>query len=596
MNHTRITKVMVESLPTNKELLLELLPNVMKQVIKFDNMILSNCHKLGVERSSAFQNNSNTIISLLFNVCFQDKDLFNDFLVKMKGFDFLLKRLFSKSDDSNSPHEEKKGDEEEEIITTGNGANQEEEFKIENLFEDPSKPDSSSPSKPEEDKKDGKIKEKKSIDKVNFTDAGKTMKLIQSSIGVENQSQDWVMYKNGQRNRVLYKHIDKTCKSDFIMRFECSDVIEVSDIQMGLIYYWGNYDQDMHYEPMQVFCEGGMTKSQIDWAVPLRLADDGGYRQSAVNVYGTNFAHFNSMNYDNEEYKNNPSSIITNKLNDKKQIYKAKYITFRLRRPEICCLESSMFSTVLSKTMSYGFTFFSVQGVYPDTYLPIKTALLDVQKENTLEILSECCSGDLSETFSVIANDKEVIEGFKNSIGKLSQLLEQKEYLIKPIFIALCSQNCEMAEWIIDRFLDINANQKQIRLIGEIVQKDQSKAVERVKKIINFILKHTDSEEVKNMESLSDIIEIFTFFQGMTEKIDIEYNIKSVDKILDKTLDCNEEIQELILSFILYLFELSKPTKDEIMSSEEIVQYLVDTEEGEYEEKTGLKMRLASTL
>jgi hypothetical protein len=391
MQHSRITKSIVDNLPTNKAMILELLPNVMKRVIAFDNMILKNCHKLGIERSSSFQNNSNAIISILFNVCFKDKDLFNDFLVKMNGFDFFLQRLFSKSEAREVKKEETKGgDDEEEIIDTGIKIDFDSPESIENLFEQEAKVvvtavDANNQPVAKEDKS----KEKKGIDKVNLSDAGKTMKLIQSTLGVENQTQDWVMYKNGQRNRILFKLIDKSAKSDFIMKFECTDVIEVSDIQMGLIYYWGNYDQDMHYEPMQVFCEGGMTKSDIDWSVPLRLADDGGYRQSAVNVYGANLANFQSMNFDVERYNKDPFSVILNKLKNKGEVYRAKYITFRLRRPEISCLESSMFSTVLTKSMSYGFTFFSVQGTYPDSYIPLKSALLDVQKENTLEILSE---------------------------------------------------------------------------------------------------------------------------------------------------------------------------------------------------------------
>lgn len=345
MQHSKIIKSIVDKLPTNKELILELLPNVMKQVIKFDNIILRNCHKLGIERSSALQNNSNTIIGLLFNVCFKDKGLFNDFLVKMKGFDFFLQRLFSKSDVSDSTNEETKGDEDEETIITDTMPEEDVFDTIENLFEKEPKvsiPSSNSVqvslalNNKDENAQDDKAKEKKTIDKINMTDAGKTMKLIQSSLGVENQTQDWVMYKNGQRNRILFKLIDKNSKSDFIMKFECTDTIEVSDIQMGLIYYWGNYDQDMHYEPMQVFCEGGMTKNEIDWSVPLRLADDGGYRQSAVNVYGANFSNFTSMNYDIEKYNKNPSSVITSKLKERSQVYKAKFITFRLRRPEIC--------------------------------------------------------------------------------------------------------------------------------------------------------------------------------------------------------------------------------------------------------------------
>jgi hypothetical protein len=50
-------------------------------------------------------------------VCFNDKELFNNFLVKMKGFDFLLQRLFSKSDKESAKEESK--DDEEETIDTG---------------------------------------------------------------------------------------------------------------------------------------------------------------------------------------------------------------------------------------------------------------------------------------------------------------------------------------------------------------------------------------------------------------------------------------------------------------------------------------------
>ena len=43
-----------------------------------------------------------------------------------------------------------------------------------------------------------KSKEKKGINKVNLTDSGKTMILIQLFIGIETQTQDWVQYKNDQ--------------------------------------------------------------------------------------------------------------------------------------------------------------------------------------------------------------------------------------------------------------------------------------------------------------------------------------------------------------------------------------------------------------
>jgi len=52
----------------------------------------------------------------------------------------------------------------------------------------------------------------------------------------------------------------------------------------------------------------------------MKLADDGGYKQSAVNVYGSNFTKFKSMNFDVEKYTENPSSVIESKIKEKSEI------------------------------------------------------------------------------------------------------------------------------------------------------------------------------------------------------------------------------------------------------------------------------------
>lgn len=43
---------------------------------------------------------------------------------------------------------------------------------------------------------------------------------------------------------------------------------------------------------------------------------------------------------------------------------------------------------------------------------------------------------------------------FKNSFGSLAQLMTVKANLIKPIFLSICSKNDEMADWIIEKFLN----------------------------------------------------------------------------------------------------------------------------------------------
>ena len=65
---------------------------------------------------------------------------------------------------------------------------------------------------------------------------------------------------------------------------------------------------------------------------------------------------------------------------------------------------------------------------------------------------------------------------------------------------------------------------------------------------------------------------------------------------MDKATETSKEIQELTLSFILFLIDLSKPIKDgKEMTSEIIIEYLIETND-ESEEKKDAKLRLASTL
>lgn len=133
-------------------------------------------------------------------------------------------------------------------------------------------------------------------------------------------------------------------------------------------------------------------------------------------------------------------------------------------------------------------------------------------------------------------------------------------------------------------------------MIREIITKDKDKALERIKRILAFIFDFIDSDHTKSIEPLSDIIKIFTFFHGTIKDADIEYNLKAIDTILNKAVDCSPEIQETVLSFILFLFELAKPSKDGPMSTEDIVGFLLDSSGDSSDEKMELKLVLASTL
>ncbi len=113
-----------------------------------------------------------------------------------------------------------------------------------------------------------------------------------------------------------------------------------------------------------------------------------------------------------------------------------------------------------TKQKSYGFTFFSVQGISLNKLKDSRANLLDLQKENSLEVLSEFCSGNFTESFHLIAQQEKVIQKFKDSFENLASLMSVKQNLIKPIFLAICSKNDEMADWIIDKFLHKDTKQE----------------------------------------------------------------------------------------------------------------------------------------
>ena len=70
-----------------------------------------------------------------------------------------------------------------------------------------------------------------------------------------------------------------------------------------------------------------------------------------------------------------------------------------------------------------------------------------------------------------------------------------KANLIKPIFLAICSKNDEMADWIIDKFLDKDAKDEQIELIGNIIAVNKGLSIPRINKLMSFVLASIENPE-----------------------------------------------------------------------------------------------------
>jgi uncharacterized alpha/beta hydrolase family protein len=111
------------------------------------------------------------------------------------------------------------------------------------------------------------------------------------------------------------------------------------------------------------------------------------------------------------------------------------------------CLDTSIQVACTNKIKAYGFSYISVMGI-PSNNKSVYNYLMDIQKENSLEILSKFFSGEFTEAFELIAEQPVIIEKFKNVFDKLAGLLDTKADLVKPIFLALCAKNKDLSNWI----------------------------------------------------------------------------------------------------------------------------------------------------
>ena len=132
--------------------------------------------------------------------------------------------------------------------------------------------------------------------------------------------------------------------------------------------------------------------------------------------------------------------------------------------------------------------------------------MLELQKENSLEVLSKFFSGQFTEAFELISMQPQVIQKIKNAFDKLASLLDTKAQLIKPIFLAICAKNTELGDWIMsNRLLRLNPSlikKQQITFLGDIISSNKEMQNEKLEKLRLFISDQL-MNNVENKSSLS---------------------------------------------------------------------------------------------
>ena len=102
------------------------------------------------------------------------------------------------------------------------------------------------PAKPGAPPKTG-AQEERIEKKLALTEFGKTMKICDSSDKAEanHWNTDWSMYKNATKNRMLWRQLQKTHYYEYFLTFDLEKEVEISEVQLGMLYNWSTYDQDL---------------------------------------------------------------------------------------------------------------------------------------------------------------------------------------------------------------------------------------------------------------------------------------------------------------------------------------------------------------
>jgi len=326
--------------------------------------------------------------------------------------------------------------------------------------------------------------------KLKEKDFGSTMRIIHTSDRLNMaeslyKNLNLCGYKSGMSNTKLLQvgftqnpHLQP--EYSMVMAVNGVSRVQISELSIGVFSKFSIYEKDMSYLPLIVMAEGGMKHKdgqleELQWAVPLTPRFDQGMLINDVQCYAHDFdcGQLRQGEKDGDQIEDSSPTKIPNSFT----VNYAKFIKITLRYPMTALLEASSFYGQLHKPMNYTFQFISCIGsssVAPEQILEVLT---DIQKESSLQMLSQFFQGKFSETFKSMSSEPEIILKIKEAFKRIQILLETKQELIKPIFISLCQDNDELCNWVISEQI-LNADfdkvsQAQIIFLGELINAQQ---------------------------------------------------------------------------------------------------------------------------
>ena len=290
---------------------------------------------------------------------------------------------------------------------------------------------------------------------------------------------DWSVNKKGNKHKVFTKSITGALKNEFSMTFRLKTTIEISEIQMGIINYWGN-SNELYLEPSSIIVEGGMNTNNMSAICTLNKIRDDGFASHCSAVFGRNMETFSSEN------GKTISQLLDNKF-DSLPHFRVKYLRFTLRKGVVTCLDNSPMLNLLKKQKFFAINYISVSGYDVSNLGNFCAYIFDTQKETALQVLLQFCSPEYTKTLKVIAFQEDTLSKIKSSFKMLAGLINTKENLIEPTFIAISALNKEMGEWFINQLMQNNSSRRQITLLTELILSHLGELPRRINNYKEFI-------------------------------------------------------------------------------------------------------------
>eukprot|EP01022_Parablepharisma_sp_SALTPOND_P015993 TRINITY_DN22_c0_g3_i1.p1 TRINITY_DN22_c0_g3~~TRINITY_DN22_c0_g3_i1.p1 ORF type:complete len:4095 (+),score=552.02 TRINITY_DN22_c0_g3_i1:5895-18179(+) len=372
----------------------------------------------------------------------------------------------------------------------------------------------------------------------NLEEYGKTMVLENTSAGdtVTNfATTDWAVNKKGYRQKVYNKQLTGALKNEFAMTFKLKTIVEVSEIQVGVINYWGGTNE-LFIEPTSIVVEGGMSLNNMNIICTLNRVKDVGFSNFAVSVFSRNM----------ETYTGENSKLVPQQISlklDSLPHFCAKYLRFKFRKGVIACAENSPLVTLMKKQRHLAINYISVTGYDVSNLGNYCAYIVGTQKETALQILSQFCSGDYMKTLQVLATKQAILDKIKASFEMLMSLIEVKEKLIEPTLVSITSLNKEMGEWIFDQFLNSDRSKKQIVLLFDIILSSLPELPRRLHKFKDFIF--AELAKFKDVtETLGDKMKYLLNFIKTYIKI-----VRSSSTVIKEPVTIKQTPEEIMLIY-----------------------------------------------